>query len=406
MRKRTRTIVIGAVTTAALLASVTGAVLWFAYDSEVSTIENTWNNPVPKVPTVTPVPTPPPTSGTGGNVSDPNVPLGSADEVVETPPTGGNSLTGTPTVTPTTPEAPPQSPVPVSPHGRVPGGVTVLVIGTDDRSTSVNAELGGYYDGRGARSDTLLLTHLYPDGSLTDVVSIPRDTMVSISSSQACPQPGSWVRVNTAFTIGGAECTAETIANLTGEPIDHAITVDFTSAVNVVQTLGGLEVCLTTAVNDKDSGAFLPAGQQKLTGEQALSLMRARKTLGNGSDLGRTDRQRFLLTELKNQTLQKLEREPMYTLNLVNIVVDAVRTDNNLTPDTIVGLLERVLTQPPTIASYMLPVVTNPANPNTVLYNKQGGDNIFSHWHTAKTKTPNLVGLEGSVQPPSPFCSR
>jgi anionic cell wall polymer biosynthesis LytR-Cps2A-Psr (LCP) family protein len=63
----------------------------------------------------------------------------------------------------------------------------------------------------------------------------------------------------------------------------------------------GVEVCLAKPVDDRAARLRLPAGRLKLDGEQALGYVRARKSLGNGSDTARMDRQQRFLGALVNK---------------------------------------------------------------------------------------------------------
>ncbi len=59
--------------------------------------------------------------------------------------------------------------------------------------------------------------------------------------------------INAAFNLGGIVCTIRTIESLTDIRIDHYLKVDFTGFKNIVNALGGIEICLPQAVNDRDS---------------------------------------------------------------------------------------------------------------------------------------------------------
>jgi LCP family protein required for cell wall assembly len=106
---------------------------------------------------------------------------------------------------------------------------------------------------------------------------------------------------NHAFQVGGSACTVRTVERLTDIRIDHYVVVDFHGFKDMVDAVDGVEVCLAEPVHDKAARLRLPAGRVTLDGEQALGYVRARKSLGNGSDTDRMDRQQRFLGALVNK---------------------------------------------------------------------------------------------------------
>ena len=66
---------------------------------------------------------------------------------------------------------------------------------------------------------------------------------------------------------------------MTGMNIDHFMLADFNAVKQLTTTLGGVEVCVDTAVKDPASGLDLPAGKSNIQGEQALSFLRERHAI-------------------------------------------------------------------------------------------------------------------------------
>ncbi|MFJ4695227.1 LCP family protein [Streptomyces sp. NPDC088766] len=172
----------------------------------------------------------------------------------------------------------------------------VLLIGSDSRAGDGNGAYGR--DSGTERSDTTILLHLSAGRRSATAVSIPRDLMVDVP---ACRRPdGSrsapmFAMFNHSFQTGGSACTIRTVEKLTGIRIDHHVVVDFHGFKKMVDALDGVEVCLKEPIRDEAAKLRLPAGRVTLDGEQALGYVRARKTLGDGSDTDRMDRQqRFL----------------------------------------------------------------------------------------------------------------
>ena len=178
------------------------------------------------------------------------------------------------------------------------GPVTILVMGSDQRTGKGNKSYG-YFEG--ARSDTAMLVHLYPDRESALVLSIPRDTLVDLPSckdSDGNTLAAAHGRFNEAFDRGGPGCTVKTVEALTGVTIDHFVVLDFNGFKKTIDALGGVEVCLTRPLQDRKSGIDLPAGVTRVLGEDALAFMRVRHNIGDGSDIGRINRQQLFLSSL------------------------------------------------------------------------------------------------------------
>ncbi|MER7794636.1 LCP family protein [Streptomyces sp. NPDC097640] len=175
----------------------------------------------------------------------------------------------------------------------------ILLIGSDNRGGKGNGKYG--QDTGTQRSDTTILLHLQADGKSATAISIPRDLMVDIPS---CTRPDGtrakarFAQFNWAFEFGGAACTIRTVEKLTGIRLDHHMIVDFRGFKKMVNAVGGVEVCLKEPIDDDEAHLKLPAGRQTLRGEQALGYVRARYSIGDGSDTERMGRQQQFLGSL------------------------------------------------------------------------------------------------------------
>ncbi|MGW7576370.1 LCP family protein [Streptomyces sp. NPDC054765] len=178
-----------------------------------------------------------------------------------------------------------------------PNAENVLLIGSDSRQGG-NSRYG---HSSGQRSDTTMLLHLAADRKSATAVSIPRDLMVQVphckrpDGTETAPRTDQF---NGTFAVGGAACTIRTAEKLTGIRIDHYVIIDFVGFKKMVDAVDGVEVCLPRPVHDADAQLSLPAGRQTLHGEAALGYVRARKSLGNGSDTQRMQRQQDFLGAL------------------------------------------------------------------------------------------------------------
>ncbi|WP_327285486.1 MULTISPECIES: LCP family protein [unclassified Streptomyces] len=213
------------------------------------------------------------------------------------------------------------------------GSMDILVLGSDSRG-GANSEYGRD-DGGSARSDTAMIVHLYDGHKKATVVSIPRDTMVNrpacTLSNGKTDRGSSRSQFNESFTIGGAACAVKTVEKMSGIRMDHYIEVDFTGFKKIIDNLGGVELTTTKPIKDGSSHLDLPAGQNKLNGEQALGLVRTRKSVGDGSDLGRIQlQQAFMKALIKQVKGIGVFDNPKRLLDLADTGTKALTTDKAL----------------------------------------------------------------------------
>ena len=178
----------------------------------------------------------------------------------------------------------------------------ILLIGSDTRSGDNSTY--GRDDGGSQRSDTTILLHLAADRESATAVSVPRDLMAEIPSCHTTDGKATgkrFAQFNSAFELGGTACTIRTVEKMTGIRVDHHMVIDFHGFKDMVDAVDGVEVCLKEPVDDADARLELPAGRQKLDGEKALGYVRARKSIGDGSDTERMDRQQKFLGALVNK---------------------------------------------------------------------------------------------------------
>jgi LCP family protein required for cell wall assembly len=173
-------------------------------------------------------------------------------------------------------------------------GTNWLITGSDSRAGLSRAEIDalhvGFNEGT-LNSDSIMLLHL---GSGRPVlISIPRDSYVDI--------PGHGRnKMNAALAYGGASLLIQTVENATGLKIDHYMGIGFGGLVAVVNKIGGVQICLKTAINDSYSGVHLSAGCHDLNGTQALAFVRDRHSFAT-EDLQRIQDQRAFLSALLNK---------------------------------------------------------------------------------------------------------
>ncbi|MEU5219174.1 LCP family protein [Streptomyces sp. NPDC020807] len=208
----------------------------------------------------------------------------------------------------------------------------ILLIGSDTRTGEGNRKYGK--DKGTQRSDTTILLHLSAGRSSATAVSLPRDLMVTIPS---CRKPDGtrtreqFAQFNWAFEFGGTACTIRTVEKLTGIRVDHHMVIDFRGFKKMVDAVDGVEVCLKEPVDDRDAKLKLPAGRQTLRGEQALGFVRARKSIGDGSDTERMDRQQQFLGALVNKVQSDgVLLNPTKLYPVLDAATKAITTDPGL----------------------------------------------------------------------------
>jgi LCP family protein required for cell wall assembly len=211
----------------------------------------------------------------------------------------------------------------------------ILLIGSDTRSGQDG--IGGNIQGCQC-SDTLMILHLSPGGRGAIVMSIPRDSMVPTYGCAPSDGTGgqaadltSYERINAALQAGGPACTWKTVAAQTGIHIDHFIELTFTGFQKIIDDLGGVTVCLPTAIDNPQSGLDLSAGRHHIWGHEALAFWRTRENVGEGSDLQRIQRDQYLMASLVQGIEHSgLLNSPSKMLNVIRDATDSMTTDTGL----------------------------------------------------------------------------
>lgn len=185
------------------------------------------------------------------------------------------------------------------------GGVNLLLVGTDTRTGQAGFDSkSGLADSSGAgNNDVNMLLHIAADHQSALLVSFPRDLMIPIP---ACPDPnggGDYSAVsvgmmNTTLSRGGLSCPVLTIEKLTGIQIPYAAEISFDGVIAMSDAVGGVTVCVASAIHDSYSGTNLAVGEHTLTGNDALAFLRTRHGVADGSDLGRISNQQVFLSAL------------------------------------------------------------------------------------------------------------
>ncbi|WP_101255641.1 LCP family protein [Streptomyces barkulensis] len=269
------------------------------------------------------------------------------------------------------------------------GTLDILLLGSDTRAGD-NSRYGR--DDGTARSDTAMIVHVNKEHDRASVVSIPRDTLVErpeCEKTDGGTAPAARrTMFNRAYEIGGPACTVKTVESMTGIRMDHYVELDFDGFEKVVDELGGVEMTVTEPIEDEDSRLDLEPGRHTLDGEQALALVRTRKGVGNGSDLGRIKLQQAFVKALADRVGDVgVFSDPKKTYDLLDAVTSHLTTDAALASVSDLAGLAGVVkgVDPDDIEMVTLPVRYSSADPNRVV---PIGVQTERVWDALKTDRP------------------
>ena len=209
--------------------------------------------------------------------------------------------------------------------------INILLVGQDRREYQVRQ-----------RSDCMILCSINPETGKVSLISFLRDLYVQI--------PGGYSdnRLNATYTFGGFDLLDATLTENFGVSIDGNLEVDFSGFETVIDTLGGVDIELTSS-----EAAYLgkAAGLNHLNGHDALAYSRIRSI---DNDFARTGRQRKVLLNIYEKTKDLSINE---ILNLIDAVLPYVTTD--MTDSEIISIAYRML---PILKSLSISTYTVPAN--------------------------------------------
>jgi LCP family protein required for cell wall assembly len=156
--------------------------------------------------------------------------------------------------------------------------LNILLIGSDTRGSSADCALGGACQPSLPHADVEMVVHLSADRSNMTVMSIPRDSIVPLSS--CAKADGTDNLINSALNFGPS-CQVEQVHDVTGLTIDDFIEVDMAGVVSITNALGPVPVCVQNNIYDPDSHLKLPAGTSNIQGVTALEWVRTRHAFPN-----------------------------------------------------------------------------------------------------------------------------
>ncbi|MEU2874092.1 LCP family protein [Streptomyces olivoreticuli] len=213
-------------------------------------------------------------------------------------------------------------------------GTNYLIVGSDSREGLSAQDKKDLHTGSadGKRTDSMMILHTGDNG--TTMLSLPRDSYVTIpafTGQKSGKQfPASTHKLNQAYSDGGAELLAQTVEYNTGLHIDHYAEIGFGGFRNLVDALGGVDMCLDKPVKDRDSGADFKAGCQTLNGTQSLAFVRQRHQEAD-QDLGRMrNQQKFLNTLAKQAASPSTVLNPFRLYPVIGSGLDTLVVDKDM----------------------------------------------------------------------------
>lgn len=203
-----------------------------------------------------------------------------------------------------------------------------LLVGSDTRDESLEAS----DESVNRRSDTIMVLRREQNGGAA-LLSIPRDLWVDM--------PGQGLgKINSAYNYG-PDVLARTVTESLGVPIQHYVEIDFNGFQQLVDAIGGVEICVMHATKDDGTGLNLQPGCEVLNGERALQYARSRQyeEFRDGdwqedprADLGRIERQQHFIKQAVDAALTEIEQDPFAAGRLLDAVTSSVRIDENIEP--------------------------------------------------------------------------
>jgi len=230
-----------------------------------------------------------------------------------------------------------------------------LIVGSDSRaglSESDRAELTlGNFTGQ--QSDTLIYVAISEDRGTVTLVSIPRDLLVFDEDGQP--------RKLTDVFAGGPDPLLRAIRRNLGLPVNHFAMVSLGGFIDIVRTLGTVEVCLERPLFDPKSGADFDAGCHEMGPRDSLAFVRSRS--GPRADFERIDRQQQFIRSVIARVLDgRLLTDPARLYRLVDDVASNLVTDDRLG----ISEMRSLSVEMAGVVRDGMPMTTLPSYPRTV----------------------------------------
>ncbi len=229
-----------------------------------------------------------------------------------------------------------------------------LLVGSDARADLGESDreeltLGDF---EGQRSDVVIYVAISEDREEVSLVSFPRDLLVT---------DGGEIKKLTDTFQGGPDQLIRVIRESFGLPVNHYAAITLGGFIDVVRTLGSVEICLDEPLRDRRAGADFDAGCHDMDATDSLAYVRSRQ--GARADLERIDRQQiFLRAVLRELTATRTLANARQVYRLTEDVASALTTDDQLQLTQMLGLADELRG----VVSDGMPMTTVPAYPRRI----------------------------------------
>lgn len=203
-------------------------------------------------------------------------------------------------------------------------GTSWLLLGSDERDDPEATGITGY------RTDTILVL-TRPRSGAASLISIPRDSLTQVN--------GQYMKINAVAQAAGPQALTGQVEDLTGIKIAHVAKIRFDGLQQVVDALGGIQLCYDQTVQDPYSGLDWQAGCHLADGGTALAFSRMRYADAQG-DFGRAERQRQVIAAIAQKALsRKVLGNPSMLLHVGDAALQAVTVDEHTNPYTLIQMM-------------------------------------------------------------------
>lgn len=260
-----------------------------------------------------------------------------------------------------------------------------LLVGSDSRAGADPNDpdyggIGSATDVTGNRSDTIMVLRRDRATGAAALLSIPRDLWVEIAGQGEN-------RINSAFN-SGPTTLIDTVQGALGLPIHHYLEIDFFGFKDLVDALGGVEICFLYPTRDTNTGLnIVEPGCHVLDGVQALAYARSRhyEEFRDGewhedgtADIGRTHRQRDFVDRALRAALDAVTHNPFRAGDIMRAAGSALTVDGDLDLVAVAASLRSAVSAG--LATYSLPVDGTTIDGKSVLVLADGADSVLSYF--------------------------
>ena len=226
----------------------------------------------------------------------------------------------------------------------------------------------------GVNTDAMMILHYNPKNSQINILSVPRDTYITLKGYK-------FHKINSVYTVkNGAEQLKTLLEDMLDQKIDYYVHIDLKTVREIVDLLDGVDydVPCDMIYDDPDQNLHinLKKGLRTLTGKQVEGLLRFRhpnkwtkevRQFYDGSDLKRIERQHDFFNEMIKQKLN------IKYISKINEVINNVYS--NITTDLPLSEMLKLARGLPGISAEKFQTATLPGNAKTI-------DNLSYYVHS------------------------